>query len=160
MGGLSTLGPLLIGISLVSLALRQFAKAMKKWREWQLVRAWPTAEGEITSSRVKYSAPLDDPDYSHAYQPMIHYSYAVAGVPYTGTAFADDEMWREAEAQDMVARYPQGSEVGIHYDPDTPRFSLLELPPLSTILRPFGLAGVMAVTGGVMVIISVVQLAG
>jgi hypothetical protein len=160
MGGLSTLGPLLIGVSLISLALRQIAKALKIWREWRILHTWPTAEGEVTSARVKSSAPYNDPDYTHAYQPVIRYTYTINGIPHSGTAFSDDEMWPENRAQRMVERYPLGSHITVRYDPITPRFSMLVLPDLSTIVRPFGLAGVMAVTGGVMVIISIVQLTG
>lgn len=160
MGNLSTLGPLLIGISLLSLALRQFGKARREWREWRAYRDWPTAPGKITSSRVKYDAPVDDPDYSHAYQPDVHYQYTVAGVPYSSVGFAGDDMWREDDAQRMVDRYPLHAEVRIYYDPDAPRFSMLELPALNTITGPFAVAGVLAFTGGVMVIISIIQLTG
>ncbi len=160
MGNLSTLGPLLIGISLLSLALRQFGKALKVWREWQALRQWPTVVGEIASSKVKYDAPYADPDYSHAYRPEIRYHFSVDGIPYGGYAVAADEMWSEADAQRMVDRYPPKKVVTIRYNPRKPRESMLELPAINTMFGPFAVAGVLAVTGAVMVIISIIQLAG
>ncbi|NDJ76004.1 MAG: DUF3592 domain-containing protein [Chloroflexi bacterium] len=158
MGNLSTLGPLLIGLTLVVMAVRLGTKAGQRIREWRAIHAWPTVSGTITHSRVRYSAPYDDPDFSHAYLPVIRYSYTVDGVTYADTAFADEDLWPEADAVRLVEQYPLNSVVTVRYDPHAPRRSVLVLPSPADVVQPVALAALVLAVGTVLMLVSVLRL--
>jgi hypothetical protein len=153
MTNLGTLGPLLIGISMIVLAGRQFVTAWQAWQKAARRRSWPTATGTIIESSVVHSAPFDDPDYSHAYTPKITFQHAVRGVTYTNPEFADRPPDLEANVRDLVERYPVGAEVTVYYAPRDPRYAFIEeaIRPQITGMLLIGIGEL--VTGAVLVIV-------
>ncbi len=155
---MATLAPLLVGVSLILAAFRQFLRTGRGWRESAALRTWPTVTGTVTESRVSYSAPYDDPDYSHAYSPVVRYEYTVEGVTYKSAEFGDRDPGLEDWARAVVARYPVGEPVTVYYDPASPRFSALEpgRGPSPWGKLALGLVGLL--TGAVMVLIAVIRI--
>ncbi len=83
---------------------------------------WPTTQGIIEESYM-----LSDED--GGYSPRVSYSYEVNGRKYwnneiTTKQRSDSLNRRPAEA--IVARYPQGHSVTVHYDPRKPGQAVLE----------------------------------
>lgn len=158
MNGLSTLGPLVIAISVIALAGRQFSAARREWQRAARLRAWPTTTGTITESRIKHDAPHDDPDYSHAYTPYVTFEHTVDGITYTNPEFIDREPDMETNVRDLIAPYPVGERVTVHYDPRNPRYAVLDALTHARITGTLVTGAVLLGTGVVMVAVVVAQL--
>lgn len=85
-------------------------------------RSWPTAPGVITESRVESSRKREG-QWSHVAR--IRYRYAVNGKTYDGDTISYAKgLFDGASVQ--VSRYPQGSAVGVYYDPKDPASAVLD----------------------------------
>jgi Protein of unknown function (DUF3592) len=101
-------------------ALRYSEKAAK----------WPSVRGKIESSRVeRYEEMLNDNTVTR-YRPVVEFSYAVDGQPYRGNQIKLMLQLggSEASAAKVVAKYPPGGEVAVHYEPGNPANAALEIP--------------------------------
>lgn len=155
---MATVAPLLIGISLALAAIRQLVRIRRLWSDAHALRVWPTVTGIVTESRVRYDAPYDDPDYSHAYIPVVRYEYTVDGIPYVSTDFADEDPIPEEQARAIVARYPVGKRVKVYHDPLDPRAAVLEPGAGFSFGGSLVLPLVGLLTGAVMVFIAVLRI--
>jgi hypothetical protein len=93
-------------------------------------RNWPTAEGRITQSSIETHMSTDDEgDTRTTYGASIHYTYNVAGEEFEGTrrTFTDARTSSMQRAQNIIARYPQGSPVTVYYSEEDPSLSVLEV---------------------------------
>ncbi len=88
---------------------------------------WPTSEGTITQSelekqRKKGGAASTQRRNRFTYTPRITYEFKVDGQSYTGTrlSFSDYATSNEDQMQQVLAPYPVGTIVNVHYDPDKP----------------------------------------
>ena len=80
---------------------------------------WPYVEGIIEESRLA----SDDDDLL----PHIQFSYTVGESAYRRTfEFPGDVTPTEEFAASYVKKYPVGSTVQVHYDPDNPQSATLE----------------------------------
>ena len=146
--------PLLMGLILVVGAGWQFYRAIIDWRFNRLRRSWPTTSGIITHSRVRYEAPYDDPIYSHAYTPDIHFRYTVEGRTYATIDFEDRAPDLEENVTRLVEQYPLGRIVVVHYDPAYPRSAYLDTGSAASIVRTL-IIGVLALATGIFLIVVV-----
>jgi hypothetical protein len=94
--------------------------------------AWPTAPGRIEASGVHEFQALSTDDGSSRwvteYRANVVYSYEVGGVRYTGDKSGTTGRVSSniaALVRSGAARYPAGSAVEIHYNPDNPAESIL-----------------------------------
>jgi hypothetical protein len=92
---------------------------------------WPTTTGKILSSVAEGHGTLASGGRGQAgtvWSPVVEYSYQVAGRDYHGSriAFGGDVSGSRDFAQGIAARYPAGSAVTVHFDPDNPSFAVLE----------------------------------
>jgi Protein of unknown function (DUF3592) len=117
----------LVGFAAVaSLVIYAFQKTAAQ------ARAWPTVTGRIQSSDVHPFEARDTSDsrvdrWRTLYRAEVVYSYEVAGVRYTGDRLGSGEISAstDALARRAAARYPEGSAVDVHYNPDNPADALL-----------------------------------
>jgi Protein of unknown function (DUF3592) len=91
---------------------------------------WPTVRGKVEASTTEsYIKREDNRDETH-YVPVVEYVYQVQGHDYRsrqiklgvtvdGSQFIADK---------IAAKYPQGSDVTVHYNPDNPSNAVLENP--------------------------------
>ncbi len=95
---------------------------------------WPTVNGTITKSDVVEEVREDHDDNRSQrqelrYRPAVQFSYRVGGQDYSsGTrkwGWSEIYMDRE-EPQKIVAKYPKGASVPVHYDPANPENAVLE----------------------------------
>jgi hypothetical protein len=139
------IGPLIIGISLLAMGGRSWARVIKDVRFLIAMRSWPTSTATITRSRVKQEGPLDDPSFSHAYAPDIEFEYEVRGRVIHRKAFLDRDLDLEENVQQMVDRYPLFERVDIRYDPVDPGYAVLE--PDLHLWKPIILGSLLLVAG-------------
>ena len=62
---------------------------------------------------------------------MVEYAYVVNGHEYRSRQIqldGDGDSGSREEAQQVAARYPEGSDVEVHYDPANPSNAALERP--------------------------------
>jgi hypothetical protein len=89
---------------------------------------WLAAKGRIVSSKTESYVAFDG-GYSSSqhrfYQALIEFAYQVDGQEYHNTVGEPGTMRTSAEAE--AARYVVGNEVDVHYDPQNPTHSALEI---------------------------------
>jgi hypothetical protein len=93
------------------------------------IRNWPTAEARIISSKV---------EGKRAFYPEIIYEYQIGDKTYTGeTDMGVPGFGTKANrlnvASTHVIRYPAGSTITIHYDPQNPSISFVKILPSYTV---------------------------
>jgi hypothetical protein len=92
---------------------------------------WPTTTGTILSSKAEGHRTLatrgQGPSVT-VWSPVVEYSYRVLERDYHGSriAFGGDVAASRDFAEAIVDRYPTGSMVVVHFDPDSPSVSVLE----------------------------------
>jgi hypothetical protein len=94
------------------------------WNAWRTIQrakesvAWPGATGTITASGTK--------KVMFRSQPRIAYSYVVNGTSYTGERISFAAGVPPKETETVLARYPVGKEVTVHFAPEKPSEAVLE----------------------------------
>ena len=90
----------------------------------RISESWPTTTGEILSSNVR----TDNDDDGTSYFGDVTFRYAVAELPYTSdnVNFGQDGSSNRGHAEEIVARYPTGSQVTVYYDPNDAQTAVLE----------------------------------
>ena len=84
---------------------------------------WPTVEGTIVGSRLETTRSSD----TTKYQPAIRYRYTVDGESHEGHGVSlVTSSTSRAKAETLLARYPMGSTVQVHVDPDNPGRSVID----------------------------------
>jgi hypothetical protein len=98
------------------------------WTILQDARAsmsWPTAEGVIGRSEVTESS---DSEGGTSYSPEVTYTYQANGLLQEGERikFGENSYSSRRRAEEIIAQYPVGTRVTVHYDPEQPDHSVLE----------------------------------
>jgi hypothetical protein len=119
--GFFTLGGILL-LALLCSARRQAAEASR----------WPVIGGHVVASTVEHYRTRVGGARSGRlvifYEPVIEYSYRVDGREYHSTqiSFGGKLAGSEELARAKAARYPQGADVVVHYDPKNPSNAVLD----------------------------------
>jgi len=100
-------------------------------REARLAAGWPTTPGRIVSSKVESFMQRVGGRSGNTvrfYQAVVEYAFNVEGREYHSTrlSFGAVESTPKGPAEDKAARYPEGSQVMVHYDPQNPPNAVLE----------------------------------
>ncbi len=104
---------------------------------------WPMVQGHVISSGVVV-------DENNQHKAKVVYRYRVGEEEHIGKRiyFGDNLRFEgDDEARAIIARYPEGSDVAVRYDPQKPKDAVLETmkPRINKWLMIFG--GVMLVLG-------------
>jgi len=146
-----------VPIALVLVCFGCVALYISELRKSKESATWPTTEGKIVDSKVvvhEETRTDDDGDESTStvYRPNIRFSYSVNGLAYTADTWKGRmrvSTGAPKYSEGVVARYPVGRAVTVHYDPTQPDFAVLEpgnrdgatVPLIVGIV--FGLTGVL-----------------
>lgn len=120
------LGP--VGMRVIGLIFAVFAVlvAFMFVRDINLAKSsatWPTVGGIVTSSKISTSTRKGKT--RHHFD--ISYDYAVGGQSYSGSRVRfGGAGTTKSTADELARRYPAGSNVTVHYDPDDPAECTLE----------------------------------
>lgn len=88
-------------------------------------RSWSSTPGKITVSRVESRRNRDSTMYAH----HVEYTFAVEGVPHTGSRVWVNDGWSSGSsvgAKRTVSQYPVGCTTTVYYDPDAPEVCVLQ----------------------------------
>lgn len=94
------------------------------WSSWKTIQrakassAWPGVTGTITAAERKKVLLRS--------QPRVTYSYAVNGKSFTGQRISFATAMPPKETDAILARYPVGQTVPVHYAPENPAEAVLE----------------------------------
>jgi hypothetical protein len=100
-----------------------------KFREW---RSWPCVEGTVDAAEVREDRVLKGPVY---YVGVLHYSYQVTGVRYSGVFERD---FREPRDAHEFANAMKSGSVAVHYHPTMTDRSRLEIYVARSFARALG----------------------
>jgi len=69
----------------------------------------------------------NDGHTSTTYKPVVAYRYELMGLQYTGERIAfGANTFNRRKSDEIIARYPVGQAVTVHYNPDKPEDAVLE----------------------------------
>jgi hypothetical protein len=116
-------------------------------------QAWPVVVGEITSSTVIIAH-----GRGVGHIPTVDYAYRIAGTSFHGARIHYGDAGvslPEGEASALVARYPVGMSVLVHYDPSVPSEAVLVPGLWSYSYGWFALSVIAVAVGGTMVVANI-----
>ena len=118
----------LVSIVLIVIGFLQKNKAQKA------AETWLPASGVILSSRVETHRSRDSKGRTRvSYRPVVNYQYQVMGQSFNGDQIGfGNGSYGSAKADKLIAPYPQGAQVNVHYDPADPAKAVLETRNLSS----------------------------
>ncbi len=100
--------------------------------------SWPTASGTILSSSVTKRSHYDSDSNSTrtSYKPTIQYQYSVMGQQMSGSRVAvGSDSYSKKKANEICERYPAGSPVNVHYNPEKITETVLETTANGTTMN-------------------------
>jgi hypothetical protein len=143
----------LIGFGVIAIAIgaalyiAQFRQGLRA----SASKRWPISSGTVIASVLEKS-----PDTRWRYRATVQYSYRVGGKEYqSDRIFWGGNEGRHRHMASVIAAYPQGSKLSVHYDPQNPAEAVID-PAQHIGSRPLVLyamamiaLGLFAFTGGV-----------
>lgn len=91
---------------------------------------WPLAPGTVTSSQTARRWGFGGGLWMAGlwYVPDIAYRYDIDGTKFSGRRvfLSDTGFAKLGRAREVIARYPRGTDIAVHYDPKNPKFACLE----------------------------------
>jgi uncharacterized protein DUF3592 len=91
-------------------------------RKMAAVSQWPSTMGSVIRSTLEQRSSDD----GYVDYPVVQYSYQVGGQPYQGMKLAPGPEVGGTGAGKIVARYPEGAQVMVFYNPQNPSEAVLE----------------------------------
>ncbi len=118
---------IIMGFMLVVTAVFVFAVIVKGY-ETRSAGKWATTTGKIihSSEGFENKFQMDHSIPVSTRVPKIEYEYFAGGVRRTATRISLAEIIGDDEIPGILARYPEGKSVSVHYNPNAPHEALLE----------------------------------
>ena len=116
--------PPIIGTLLLLVGVGVVIHSVRTSRKVEAAQLWPSVKGLVTTSVVKRSG-----GKNRVYRAKIRYTYSVHGFEFTGRRYAlggELDTSNRARAEARCAKYPEGSEPDVYYDPSNPKDACLE----------------------------------
>ena len=116
--------------------------------------SWPSVDGVVTESRIDHAT---DSRGRKTDMPRITYRYSVDSAEHVGTRLFFGSQYRAswsanakgtAHTQEYIARYPTGTPLQVHYDPEHAATSVVEVGVTPPLVLPL-VAGLMITGGGI-----------
>lgn len=116
--------PQIIGTLLLLVGVGVVVHSIRTSRKVEAAQLWPSVKGLVTTSVVKRSG-----GKNRVYSAKIRYTYSVHGFEFKGRRYAlggELDTSNRARAEARCAKYPEGSEPEVYYDPSNPKDACLE----------------------------------
>ena len=111
------LGCVFVILNVVFLAIIFFPQ-----RKMNAVQGWSSAMGTVLASYLERRSSSD----GSTNYPVVQYSYQVGGQTYQGAKIAPGMEVGGTGAERVIAKYPEGAQVMVFYDPNNPSDAVLE----------------------------------
>jgi hypothetical protein len=148
---------ILIGFGAIAIAIgtalyvAQFRQGLRA----NASKRWPVSSGKVLASALEKS-----PDGRWRYRAAVQYRYRVGAKEYqSDRVFWGGNEGRQRHMASVIATYPQGCKVSVHYDPQNPAEAVLDpvqnpgSKPLVLYAMGMLALGLFAFTGGVYALI-------
>ncbi|MEM9409830.1 MAG: DUF3592 domain-containing protein [Planctomycetota bacterium] len=122
--GCGTLGLTLFGsvFLFAGLTMSWFFWISPLW-SWHNAKAWKTATANIIDSRIERHDSDDGPKFTAEFE----YEYSVEGLLFKNDRYDFlNTQGNRSSAQKLIAKYPIGTELKIHFDPNNPQNSVID----------------------------------
>ena len=118
----------ILAVMVILVGLVMVLYALVNNRKVKSAESWPVVPGTIVRSGVKEYTSRSNGVTTHSYEPVVFYQYSLMGKPYEGKrlGFGATRV-KYAEAQAITDKYLAGTPVNIHYNPNKPEESVLEV---------------------------------
>ena len=119
----------LIGMMLAVIGISMFLPARSARKRDQIREAWPTTKGTVMSTEVVAQPPLTRMGKQILqYDVSVKYQFRSGGQLHFGSSLSDPRLlYPKDEADRIAARYPAGTAVTVHHNPDDVRECYLEI---------------------------------
>lgn len=159
---MDSIGYLGIFVGLIGLAgALLFTRAHRRARaKATAAERWRTASGKVTETGISSKSGHTSGGGYVYFTPWIRYSYVADGTERVGQRlrFGDVTTRTRGGAETIIARYPAGAEIKVHFDPDAPDESVVEPGKVGNNMR--NLAILCAVVGALGAAIFAASLTG
>ena len=110
------------GLIFIGVAINQYMKAKKA------EKTWLTAPGVVLNSDIQVRQSRSSRGQTtRSYLPQVSYQYQVKDQTYSGDRLGfGSGSYGKGKANKIIAVYPQGAQVTVHYDPADPSKAVLE----------------------------------
>ncbi len=127
-----------------------FFPARKARNQDKIIESWPTAKGTANTSSIQPAATISSGKRGPAlYDVVVKYQFRAAGQLHFGeTVSFPRRLYKEEEARAVLARYPAGAPITIHYNLENALECYLEFIP-SAESRNYTLGILLFVAAGV-----------
>ena len=112
------LGCVFVILNVIFLAIIFFTQ-----RKMNVVQGWSSAMGTVLASYLERRRSGDSGSVNY---PVVQYSYQVGGQTYQGAKIAPGMEVGGTGAERVIAKYPEGAQVMVFYDPNNPSDAVLE----------------------------------
>lgn len=121
----------------------------------QAAQTWPTVPGEIIRSDIVQHTDYDsDNSPSTSYEPVVQYTYSIMGQVMTGARIAfGANQFNYKKALEISGKYPVGTRVIVHYNPDKVNEATLETAARGG--KAFTIIGIVELVVGVIATVAV-----
>ncbi|WP_257300849.1 DUF3592 domain-containing protein [Haloarchaeobius sp. FL176] len=133
-----------------------------EYQDRQVAESMETGTASVTSTGMESATETEDGETEVEYYPRIEYEYTVDGQTYEGwRVYAATDLDKEqgelrgrdfdseSAAQNVLDRFPSGSEATVYYDPSDPSQAFLVPPEFDrlTVLGGVAFGGLFALVG-------------
>lgn len=112
------IGCVFVILNVVFLAIIFFTQ-----RKMNAVQSWASTMGTVLASYLERRRSGDSGSVNY---PVVQYSYQVGGQAYQGAKIAPGMTVGGTGAGRVIAKYPEGAQVMVFYDPNNPSDAVLE----------------------------------
>jgi uncharacterized protein DUF3592 len=115
------------GIALIGAGLLIFGWSQS--RKGNSAQNWPITTGTIVSADLSQQSRRNQQGYHDVtYAPVVEYTYEVNGQTYRGDKISSGwtVSYNLSMAQNKMNKYPPGTKVDVHYNPNNPAEAVLE----------------------------------
>ena len=150
---------LMVGFVLFLIGIVFLITGVAALKRAKRAQSWPIVPGRVIASRVVQHESTDSEGGSSVtYEPQVEYEYSVMGLTYSAKRVAfGTNRYDARKATEIADRYPAGSVVSVHYNPDKVKDATLETSASGGKLFPI-IGGIIAASGLVVMVVSMFTL--
>jgi len=131
--------------TLITTTLAVVFLAIAAWmiRAARARRGWPSVRGAVTGGRIRQKTSGVGEEETVTFVPVVEFQYEIGSKTYaaSGPGFGETGYGSVSRAEKVLARYPAGAAVEVHYNPAKPAEAFLEFSnTLAWIMLGVGLA--------------------
>ena len=121
-------GAILLGAIFLLIGIGVLYFGVGEYMSGQASQSWPTVQGVIITSNYSSSYSCSNNKCNTYYAPYVFYTYTENGQSYRGNKVTplDSSSTSFSYVSGLMAQYPVGMQVSVHYNPGDPSLAVLQ----------------------------------